>query len=51
MKNKKLFNLMAKFSALIPALALFISIATTESACITFYHQSEVPSELDEYRK
>lgn len=40
-----------KLAVLIPALALFVGVACVNSACYTFFHQPETPTEMDAYRK
>jgi cyclic lactone autoinducer peptide len=45
---KKLF---AKISSIIPALALMVGVFAVNSACYSYYHQPETPSEMDAYRK
>lgn len=50
MKNR-FSKIAAKALAILPALALVASITSLNSACFTVYHQPEVPSALDSYRK
>ena len=45
---KKLF---IKLQTILPAVALFLGVAALNSACVATYHQPEVPSSLDTYRK
>lgn len=45
---KKLF---AKLTALIPVLAMVAGVVSLNSACIIIYHQPEVSTSLDKYRK
>ena len=44
-------RLIAKLSAFIPALAMVAGIASLNSACIMIFHQPEVSTSLDKYRK
>jgi len=44
-------SILRKAMSVLPAIALFIGVASLNSACLTLYHQPETPSELDEYRK
>lgn len=50
MRKSRLTNIILKVSKILPALALFVSIASVNSACYTLFHQPEVPSALDSYR-
>lgn len=44
-------DIVAKLSALVPALALIIGVISANSACVTFFYQPETPAELNKYRK
>lgn len=44
-------KLMAKFQTILPAFALLLGVAALNSACVATYHQPEISSSLDEYRK
>ncbi len=44
-------KILTKLAALIPTLAMIVGIASLNSACSLTYHQTEVPSSLDKYRK
>lgn len=48
---KKVKNLAAKLSAFVPAIALLIGVMSANSACLIYYHQPEVPSGMDAYRR
>ena len=47
----KFTKLIRLASSLLPALALLIGISTAGEACLSFYHQPEVPEELNQYRR
>ena len=49
MKNIK--KIVARMSAVVPALALIMGIIAANSACITFFHQPETPDAMNEYRR
>jgi cyclic lactone autoinducer peptide len=44
-------RLLAKLTAFIPVLAMVAGIASLNSACIMIYHQPEISTSLDKYRK
>lgn len=44
-------KILTKLASLLPALAMIAGIASLNSACSLIYHQPEVPSSLDKYRK
>ncbi len=44
-------KMIMKLAAVIPALAFVAGIVSLNSACILTYHQPEIPSSLDNYRK
>lgn len=48
---KKMKSIVAKLSAIVPAMALLIGVMSANSACVIFYHQPEVPSGMDAYRR
>lgn len=48
---KKFKHLMFKMSAILPALAFFVGVASLNSACLLLYHQPEISPALDEYRR
>lgn len=48
---KKVKKLVAKLSAIVPAIALLIGIMSANSACLVYFHQPEVPSAMDAYRR
>lgn len=49
--KSRIAKIATKMLGILPALALVASIASLNSACFTVYHQPEVPSALDSYRK
>jgi cyclic lactone autoinducer peptide len=49
MKNLK--KLAFKLSGILPALAFLVGVVSLNSACLLTYHQPEVSSDLDEYRR
>ena len=44
-------KIIAKVSALLPAIALLMGIITVNSACVTLFHQPETPDAMNEYRR
>lgn len=44
-------KLIAKLSAILPALALLIGVMSANSACVTFFHQPKTPDAMDAYRR
>lgn len=40
-----------KISAIIPAFALILGVMALNSACLATYHQPEISSDLDEFRR
>jgi len=44
-------RLIAKLASTLPALALAVGIFAANSACSSFFHQTEVPSAMDAFRK
>jgi len=44
-------NTIFKLATMLSAFAMVIGISALSSACIMTYHQPEIPSSLDAYRK
>lgn len=44
-------NLATKISKIVPTLALVMGMFALNSICITSYHQPEIPSSLNKYRR
>ena len=48
---KKFQSIIKKCATILPALALGVGILAVNKACFTFFHQTEVPEEMNAYRK
>ncbi len=44
-------KILTKLASILPALAMIVGVASLNSACSLTYHQPEVPTSLDKYRK
>ena len=50
-KIKKFLTKSCKtFMTALPALALFVGVLASQSACLSYYYQPETPSAMDKYR-
>lgn len=48
---KQIQKIIRNCATLLPALAFFVGVLSVNQACFTFFHQTEVPEEMNAYRK
>jgi cyclic lactone autoinducer peptide len=48
---KKLVSVWARFAGLLASAALVVGVASSQAACVAWFHQPEVPSDMEKYRK